>query len=390
MPFSHATWTTVRETNAAVVLEAIRRDPPLSRAEAARRTGMSKPTAGSALDLLLAGGLVREVPSADTPHYRAVYFEPVCDVAYVLGLDIGRRFVRGVLADLSGALLNRHDIRIPDTTPGSVLAAAARIRDEIARDLPVELVVAGVPGVVDPEGVLHESNPYSLEGLAIAGRLGAMLGLPVLVENDINLAALGERAAGHGRGVADFAFLSIGTGVGAGLVLDGRLHRGHRGAAGEVDNPPPGSEGAPDSPSADALVDWSADWIREESGTALTLPVTPEAVFEAAREGDALAVRILDEQARRITLRIAEITRVVDVELIVLGGGIALASAQILPRIETMLAGLLTYPPRVSISALGDAPVLVGAVAHGAELAWQQIASRRIAHAAAVRTMQQQ
>ncbi|WP_460368485.1 winged helix-turn-helix domain-containing protein, partial [Actinocorallia lasiicapitis] len=102
----------MRETNALVALEAIRADPPLSRAEIARRTGMSKPTAGGALDLLLAAGLVRTVLAPADSHHRAVFFEAVPDVAQVLGLDFGRRLVRGAVADLDGLVLDRRDVRV--------------------------------------------------------------------------------------------------------------------------------------------------------------------------------------------------------------------------------------------------------------------------------------
>lgn len=384
MAIVHATMTTVRETNADVALQVIRRNPPLSRAEVARRTGMTKPTASAAVDVLLAAGLVRQVEPPGQIHYGAIYFAPAADTSYVLGLDIGGRFVRGALADLGGTIIARRDVRIADSAPRTLLDAAARIREEVAGGRPVELVVAGVPAVVGADGLLSDGNPPELDGLAIAAELTAALGVDAWADNDINLAALGERAAGHGLGVADFAFLSIGTGVGAGLVLGGHLHRGYRGAAGEVDNPAPGSIHAPDSPSAGALIDWSAEWIGTHPDTTLTVPATPEAIFHASRTGDGLAQQILTEQARRVALRIAEIARVIDVELIVLGGGIGLASAELIPQIEAELARLLSHPPRVTISGLGDAPVLVGAAAHGADLAWQRVAARRITQAMTV------
>ncbi|MFI0418551.1 ROK family protein [Spongiactinospora sp. 9N601] len=375
----HATLATLREINASVVLTAIRADPPLSRAEVSRRTGMTKPTVANALDLLLAAGLVRQAAPPGETHYGAVYFEPVHTLAHVLALDIGTRFVRGAICDLGGAMLARHDQRIADSAPETVLAAAKAVHDGLLEgggDRPgLEVAVAGVPGVVDPrEGVIRESNRAELEGVPIRARLAEALGVPAEVENDVTLAAVGEHASGAGRGVDDFAFLSIGAGVGAGLVLSGRPHRGHRGAAGEVDNPPPGQEFAPDSPSADALVSWSAALLGERR--------TPEELFAAGRAGEPKAVEILTEQARRTAVRIAEITKVADVELVVLGGGIGLASADILGRIEAALAVLVRRPPRLAVSGLGDAPVLVGAMARGAQLGWERFTTRRISEAA--------
>jgi predicted NBD/HSP70 family sugar kinase len=383
MALGHATLSTVRATNAAVALDAIRGNQPLSRADVARQTGMTRPTASAAVDLLLVAGLVREVDPPRETHYGATYFSPVADAAFTLGLDIGGRFVRGALGDLHGQTVSRYDVAVRDSTPRTIVAAAQRIRRHFGTDKPIELAVAGLPGVVDREGIVRASNPPELEGVPITDLLASSLDLTVLAENDINLAALGELAAGHGRGVRDFAFLSVGTGVGAGLILGGRLHRGHRGAAGEVDNPPSGQLLAPDSPSADALVHWGTQWIERNPATALKVPLTPELVFDAARRGDKLALRILDEQTRRIAVRVADICRVVDTELVVLGGGIGLECEEQISQIEQYLGGLLVHPPRVTVSGLGDEATLTGAITHGASLVRETVTARRIAGAAA-------
>ncbi|MEU1728942.1 ROK family transcriptional regulator [Nonomuraea sp. NPDC005692] len=390
----HATLTTLREINASVVLEAIRADPPISRAEVSRRTGMTKPTVANALDLLASAGLVRQAEPPGEMHYGAVYFEPVHTLAHVLALDIGTRFVRGALCDLRGTMLARHDERIDDSDPATILRAAVAVRDTLspggpaARSGGIELVAAGVPGVVDPEeGVIRQSNRPALEGMAIRSGLEAALGVPAEVETDVNLAVIGEHALGAGQGVADFAFLSIGAGVGAGLILGNRAHRGHRGAAGEVDDPAPGEDELPDSPSGDALMKWARAWIAaglRDGDTALRLDATPEAIFAAASRGDGLASAIVAEEARRIALRIATISRVADVELVVLGGGIGLACASILPEISAALAGMLRHPPTVQVSALGNAPVLTGGLAHGTRLLRESVATRRISAAAKV------
>ncbi|MFI6180045.1 ROK family protein [Nonomuraea sp. NPDC051191] len=386
----HATLTTLREINASVVLEAIRADPPISRAEVSRRTGMTKPTVANALDLLVSAGLVRQAQPPGEMHYGAVYFEPVHSLAHVLALDIGTRFVRGALCDLSGTMLARHDERIDDSRPATILRAAVAVRDALAPDTGggIELVAAGVPGVVDPEeGVIRQSNRPALEGMAIRAGLEDALGVPAEVETDANLAVIGEHALGAGRGVADFAFLSIGAGVGAGLILGDRAHRGHRGAAGEVDDPAPGEDELPDSPSGDALMNLARAWIAtslRDGDTVLRLDATPEAIFAAASQGDGLASAIVAEEARRIALRIATISRVVDVELVVLGGGIGLACESILPQINAALAGMLRHPPDVGISALGNAPVLTGGLAHGTRLLRESVATRRISAAAKI------
>jgi predicted NBD/HSP70 family sugar kinase len=186
----------------------------------------------------------------------------------------------------------------------------------------------------------------------------------VTIENDINLAALGEQWQGVARGVDDFAFLSIGTGLGAGVVLHGELHRGHHGASGEVDFVAAGLEQDVD-PCAAALSALTGRLAKAATETVLVPPYDARAVFAAARAGDAVARAAVAEEARRIALHIAPIAAVADVGLVVLGGGIGANGDLLLDAVRPLLAGWLPYPPRVEVSSLGDAAVLMGALAVG-------------------------
>src|SRR3954452_19334277 len=231
-----------KHLNERAVLEAIRGGAPISRAEIARRTGISKPTVSLALRALHAHGLVRETePDPNRPHYGAVFFEPVPEAALVLAVDIGTCFIRAALGDLAGNVLARRDVPFIGTDLDSTIAGVATLCEELVDTAGggarLDGAVVGVPGVVDPGdgSVSLASNAAGIEGARLAGRLTAALGLGVQLENDINLAALGEQWRGVARGVDDFLFLSIGTGMGAGLVLRRELHRGRNGAAGELD-----------------------------------------------------------------------------------------------------------------------------------------------------------
>jgi predicted NBD/HSP70 family sugar kinase len=186
----------------------------------------------------------------------------------------------------------------------------------------------------------------------------------VTLENDVNLAALGEGRHGIARGVDDFMFLSVGTGLGAGLVLRGELQRGSNGAAGELDYVAAGL-GQDIDPCAAALAAFAASAV-ERDGTSTTLapPYDARSVFAAARAGDRLARDVVREEARRIALHIAPIAAVTDVELVVLGGGIG-TNSELLHDVRPLLAKWLPYPPRVEISSLGENAVLMGALATG-------------------------
>jgi predicted NBD/HSP70 family sugar kinase len=372
-----ATPPLLRALNERTVLEAIREGAPISRAEISRRSGISKPTVSLALRSLLDSGLVREAERGpDGPGYGAVYVEAVAEAALVLGLDLGARFVRGAVCDLGGTIRARQDVELASADAEGAADAIARLRasllDATALDPSlIDGVVAGVPGVVAADGTLQlVENVAGLQGRRLGDELEAALGLPVTLENDINLAALGEQWQGVARGVADFVFVSVGTGMGSGLVLGGELHRGRNGAAGEIDFALVG---------VGETVDPSAAQVSELAQELAGLAADPRAVFAAARRGDAGALAVVDEVARRIALHLAPIAAVADVELVVLGGGIGANGDLLLKPIGRRLAEWLPFPPRVAVSTLGEAAVLTGAVAVGLQAALENVFARRIA-----------
>ncbi|MGZ4200270.1 MAG: ROK family protein, partial [Thermoleophilia bacterium] len=191
----------------------------------------------------------------------------------------------------------------------------------------------------------------------------------------------GERWRGVARGVDDFVFLSIGTGMGAGLVLHGELHRGHNRAAGELDYAL-GGMGEELSPCAGALVALTARLAGDAKlETSLVEPYDARDVFTAARGGDPLGRAVVSEIARRIALHIAPVAAVADVRLVVLGGGLGANGDLLLEPVRRLLADWLPYPPRVEVSSLGEAAVLTGALAVGRRSALDSVFVNRKAKA---------
>jgi predicted NBD/HSP70 family sugar kinase len=382
-----ATPPLLRDLNERTVLETIRDRAPISRAEISRRVGISKPTVSVALGSLLEAGLVREARNdREGPKYGATFFEPVPEAALVLGLDLGARFLRGAVCDLRGSVRARQDVELPGADVQVVLDAAADLRTRLlaAGDLPagaLDGAVAGVPGVIEaPSGAVGlAGNIPGLEGLRIGPALQERLGVPVTVENDVSLAAVGEQWRGIAQGVEDFAFLSVGTGLGCGLVLRGELHRGHHGAAGEVDYALGGDLERENDPAAVGVSALAAR-LAAEGGLATTLgpPYDVRAIFGAARAGDELARAVVAEEAERIAAHVVPIASVVDVALVVLGGGIGANGDLLLEPIRALLAERCPYPPRVEVSSLGDAAVLTGALAVGLRAALDNVFVNRI------------
>jgi predicted NBD/HSP70 family sugar kinase len=207
--------------------------------------------------------------------------------------------------------------------------------------------------------------------------LQAAFGLSLSVENDANLAALGERSFGWGSSASTFVYIWIGTGVGMGIVINGALYRGARGAAGEIGFLPFGSdEGLEGSGNIsesylgmfeEATAAGGIARLAQELG--LPASVSPRQIFDAAQQGDRKALAVVEQEGYRLALAIAAITAVLDPELVVLGGGIGQRSELLLPPLERRLRQLTPLTPRIVASKLGDDHVLLGSIATALEVA---------------------
>jgi predicted NBD/HSP70 family sugar kinase len=387
-----ATSAAIRERNLHVVLDALRAAGPASRSDIAARTGLSKPTVGAALRSFEGAGIVRQF-GRTTGHRgpSASLYDLDAGAALVLGVDVGAHYARAQLADLDGAVVDELTIRVQRPTAEAVVAAlrevAARIADHAEQ---VELAVVGWPGIVDPVTgrISAAPNIAGWDGLVAEAVAGAALGLPVVVDNDVNLAALGERRAGAGKDVDSFAYLSIGSGLGAGIVLHGRLHRGARGAAGEVGFLPVGEDPFAESEaggrgamearlSAGGLLA-VAERLAATTPSELAAPFEVADLFAAARAGDALGRAVVAHAARETAVCVAGLTSVVDLELVLLGGGIGTNAEFLLPDVRAATAALVPAPPHIECAALDDRAVTVGAVAVGLERARSVVVRRLV------------
>jgi len=387
-----ASSTAIREKNLRAVLEALREQRPASRADLALMTGLSTPTVGGALRRFGSAGLVREY--GRTTGRRgpgASLYDLVPDAALVLGIDIGTRYVRAVLCDLDGDPVEELTLQPArphaDDVLGSVREIARRFATVIDR---IELAVIGSPGVVDPASgrISAAPNIENWDGVLAEPVLADGLGLPVRVDNDVNLAALGEQRAGAGRGVDSFAYLNIGSGLGAGIILHGRLHRGARGAAGEVGFLPVGHDpfaatgrehgGAMEARlSSHALIEL-AERLAASTGSSLSAPFDVQSLFDAARTGDPLGRAVVAHAAREIAVCVAGLTSVVDLQLVLLGGGIGVNGRLLLPDVRTATAKLVPAPPQIECATLHERAVRIGAIAVGLEVTRRNVVHRLV------------
>ncbi|MEU2778144.1 ROK family protein [Streptomyces sp. NPDC007162] len=372
----------LRSTNERLLLARLRAHGSASRAQLARETGLSKPTVSSALAALAAAGLVREAGTHAPERGRtAVLYAPDPAAGYVLGVDVGRGWLRVAVADLDGTLVTRSDVR--NRARGS--AAMADLLVTTARRAvadsgvdPAEVVhgVVGTPGVYD-ERQRRVRYAMHLPGWGRAGlfdRMREELGVPLEVHNDANLAALGEYTYGAGAGSRLFAYIMIGTGLGMGVVSEGRLFTGAHGLAGEIGFLPwpgqPEPERLEDAVSGEAVVEAARRF-------GMSGQLTAKSVFDAARQGDPAAVRAVRLEGERIAHTVAAAAAVLDPDLVVLGGGVGHSVDLLLRPVREHLRTLTPLRPKLAPGRLGEDAVLLGAVATALGTARDLVFERR-------------
>ena len=376
----------IRALNEQLLLSHIRQVGPCSRADLARISGLSKPTVSQALANVERSGLVRIAGQrTGVPGRSALLYEIRPDAGFVLGLDIGQNYLRGALADLTGEIRAKHSARTKASSVRGRVAELIGLADSLSADAGVARsaitqTVIGSPGVYDPRrGAMALTG--GLAGLlsrpAVLAGLREALGPDLVLENDVDAAALAEQARGHGREFSSFAFVWIGTGIGLGLVLDGKLHRGAHGVAGEIAYMPISEPQGADEQDARrrGMLEAAGSApavVRAARRAGMRGPVSALRVFEAAARGDERAAAVVAAEARLVAKAISAVVTVVDPALVVLGGGIGQAPG-FAAAVTAELRGLAPVLPEVRVSALGTDAVIDGCLASGAELAWTRL-----------------
>jgi predicted NBD/HSP70 family sugar kinase len=376
----------IRALNEQLLLSHIRQVGPCSRADLARISGLSKPTVSQALANVERSGLVRIAGQrTGVPGRSALLYEIRPDAGFVLGLDIGQNYLRGALADLTGEVRAKHSAKTRASSVRGRVAELISLADSLCADAGVARsaitqTVIGSPGVYDPRrGAMALTG--GLAGLlsrpAVLAGLREAFGPDLVLENDVDAAALAEQARGHGREFSSLAFVWIGTGIGLGLVIDGKLHRGAHGVAGEIAYMPISEPQGADEQDARRRGTLEAAGsapavVRAARRAGMRGPVSALRVFEAAARGDERAAAVVAAEARLVAKAISAVVTVVDPALVVLGGGIGQAPGFAV-AVTAELRGLAPVLPEVRVSALGTDAVIDGCLASGAELAWTRL-----------------
>ncbi|MFI7287753.1 ROK family protein [Streptomyces anulatus] len=363
--------TSLHRANLERVVRAVRMAGSLTQAEIARSTGLSAATVSNIVRELKDGGTVEVTPtSAGGRRARSVSLSG--DAGIVIGVDFGHTHLRVAVGNLA------HQVLAEESEPLDVDASSAEGFDR-AEVLVKRLIEAtgigpdkvigiglGVPGPIDVEsGTLGSTSILpGWTGINPSEELSGRLGVPVYVDNDANLGALGELVWGSGRGVKDLAYIKVASGVGAGLVIDGTIYRGPGGTAGEIghitlDESGPvcrcGNRGCLETFTAARYV---LPLLQPSHGPGLTM----ERVVQLAREGDPGCRRVIGDVGRHIGSGVANLCNLLNPSRVVLGGSLAEAGELVLGPIRDSVS-------RYSIpSAARQLSVLPGALGGRAEV----------------------
>jgi len=371
-----------RQLNEQAVLDVIYSTGPTRRTEVAQATGLSKPTVSSIVEDLVAAGLVHEIgrTQGDIGRTAALYqVNPA--VGHVVGVDLGGTKVRAAVCDLFGTILAEQvqptDPTGPDAVIRQILTLAADLAAEADIDMStVRVLSVATPGTVDPRTgqISLAYNIQSFADINLASRLASGNGFQVVLDNDVNMAAVGERWRGLAGQCDNFAFFAIGTGIGMGLMLGGEIWQGHAGAAGEVGYLPVGRDpfdpavrrrGALEETAAGRGLAARYREALEQHGNEAPKGLTAEAVFQAAAGGHEIATDVVEAEARVLATAIAAVNAVVAPEMVVLGGGVG-ANPLLLEPVRRYVAELVPNPElRVETSALSHRASLFGSLAIG-------------------------
>jgi predicted NBD/HSP70 family sugar kinase len=367
--------------NARRVADALRGRGPSTRGELVRATRLSRPTVSATIAELAGAGIAVEraaaPPGARSGGRPAARVRLTRGAGLAVGLDVGRRHVRVAVADLAHEILTEGDVRLvedADDAPGPVLDVAASLVDRALAEIggvrgDVVGVGLGIPAPVTLDGRI--GAPMLLPGWADldpAGELAGRLGMPVTVHNDANLGALGEYHWGAARGCPVLVYVKLATGIGAGIVLDGRLFVGSAGTAGELGHVSIDARGPVCRCGNRGCVELSAGGRALVEHARLSYPDIADVadLVQLAAGGDAGCRRLLSDAAAEIGIALSGLVNLLNPDRIVLGGHLGGATDLMLDPLRRGLteAAMPAAAAAVTVTRgeLGERAAVLGAV----------------------------
>ncbi|MCJ1909936.1 ROK family transcriptional regulator [Planococcus ruber] len=371
----HGSFQWMKSMNKSIILNKIRKDGPISRAQIARETNLTPPTVSSNVKELIEQQIVEERDIGESQGGRKPTMLVINDQAFcIIGVDAGPENIECIVSDLAGRILKRTNIKLELPVDSTEFLDA--LKQGIAaclNELPEtanEVIGIGIAmhGVVDVErGVSLVAPNLGLSNIPIKEELEKAFGLEVKVENDARAMALGEYWFGQHGDVRSMLAVNIGRGVGAGLIIDGKLYHGASDIAGEIGHMTIDLHGEIcECGNRGCLQTFVTGPAIARKAQGAANPLTAETIYELAVGGNEDYASLLTESGRAMGIGLTNLIHIINPEKIVLGGGVSKAEKFLLPAIrETIAQSALTESAsqtRVEITKLGDDATLFGAI----------------------------
>jgi N-acetylglucosamine repressor len=377
-----ATHRNTRRFNEQFVLRTIYGRSPISRADVARATGLTRTTVSDVMDDLLAEGLVEEVGVGPSTGGKApILLRVPSDARHLVGIDVDDDRISGAVVNLHGEIRARDTVPLASRDGDRALAALEGLVDRLVAgaERPLLGIGVGTPGLVDTaRGVVRWAVSLDWREVPLAARLRARTGRPVIVVNDSQAAAMAEWTFGGHEGSEGMVVIKIGNGIGAGVVVGGRLYQGESSGAGEVGHSRVVAEGAPCrcgsrgclevvSGVRAAIARAGALRAVYPASALASLPLTFQALVEASAAGDPLAHRVARDVGRPLGRVLGTIVGVLDIQHIVLIGPMTQLGEPWLSAVtdeaRRSSLPLLAQQTRIEVGRVGQDAVELGTAA---------------------------
>jgi len=371
--------------NKNAILALLRKEGPLSRAEIVRRLNISFPSVSSNVKALIESGLVLEIGESERnngPGRKSTLLSYNASKGYVIGVDAGRSQIRAMCSDLLGTPVASVNKDSSYQNSGEyifeqILSAITDLinMSEISENN-LKCICIGIPGIWDEEKGKNRLAPFihSWEDIRVKDRLESKFGTEVIVDNSVNLGAIGEKWQGIAQGHKDIVFIDYGVGIGAGIILNNELYRGRNNAAGEIGYMALDKfylrrsfkeEGALEELiSGASIINSMKSFSSMKSLSNNKRDYSVEEIFKMADESNILAKKVLNDMLIYLSIAIVNIVSVINPDIIVLSGRLGTAIGErYRQEIMDILEAHVPYVPDLVISELGDNAPVIGAIA---------------------------
>ncbi len=361
----------IRNFNEGLVLKTIEKSGPISRADVGKIIGLTPPTVSDIVKDLIERDIVQEIGKGESSGgKKPILLKINSKVAYMIAVDLGgENGIRVALIDLSYHIIKeKFGPKIESLNGKKFKNTLSVILTDFIRETNIPKgkilgICIGVPGIIDYKFKKVTVAPclnweISLEDLTLKE-----IGIPISLENDVNLMALGEKTKGIAQKINNFVFVGERTGIGAGIIINRKLYKGANNAAGEVGYLLIDPEYAPKSTRDNGCLEKLASYkvIVEKAREKMGENTRVIDVFKIAAEGDSIALGIIKEALKFLAYGIGNISCVLDPELVIIGGGISILPPKFLEEIKKNIRGTIPFVPKMEFSKLGEDGVLIGA-----------------------------